>query len=163
MLVCCHLAGTFISPYNNLVLIPKDGRRKLGRQHSALGATCPSCRKKLGLADALDSVALLQKARKVAEETISFLSGKPVCAREESIVLDEVQRPVRLDRYLVSFRAHIVCKALGDVDAAIGYLEDAIKYDSENTDNPVEKLKELKAERGTGNKEHISKVVRWES
>jgi hypothetical protein len=117
--------------------------------------------KGLELADESDSIAFLQKARKVAEEMISFLSDKPVCAREEFLAFNTVQTPVRREKFLMSFRAHIVCKALGDVDAAIGYLEDAIKHDLEGSENPVEKLDELKAERGTGNNGSISKVVRW--
>jgi tetratricopeptide (TPR) repeat protein len=133
ILVLCHLAGTFG---------PKG----------------------LELTDQSDSVVWLQKARKVAEKMISFLSDKPVCARESFLMFRTVQLPVRREKFLMSFRAHIVCKALGDVDAAIEYLEDAIKYDSEsNPDNPVEKLNELKAERGTGNNGSISKVVRWQS
>ncbi|KAG9189726.1 hypothetical protein G6011_06594 [Alternaria panax] len=119
--------------------------------------------KRLELADASSNVTLLQKARKVAEETISLLSSKPVCAREESLALGEVQTPVRWDKFLLSFRTHVVCKALDDIDAAIGYLEDAIKYDFENTEKPVEKLNKLRAERGAGNEGLIPRVVRWES
>ncbi|CAN9147730.1 unnamed protein product, partial [Alternaria alternata] len=70
--------------------------------------------KGLEVADASDSVALLQEARKVAEEMISFLSDKPYCAQEESMTSDAVQIPVRKQKFLMSFKAHIVCKALGD-------------------------------------------------
>ena len=119
--------------------------------------------KGLEVADASDSVVLLQEARKVAEEMISFLSDKPFCAQEESMTSDAVQIPVRKQKFLMSFKAHIVCKALGDVDAAIGYLEDATKYYSESPENPVEKLHELRAERGTGNEGSVPRVVRWTS
>jgi hypothetical protein len=119
--------------------------------------------KGLELADASDGVALLQKARKVAEEMISLLSDKPTCVREESLNSDTIQTRVCRDKYLVSYRAHTVCRALGDVDAGMGYLEDAIKYAFGEPENPVEKLKELEAERGRDNREAGTRVVRWKS
>jgi hypothetical protein len=45
----------------------------------------------------------------------------------------------------------------------MGYLEDAIKYAFGDPENPVEKLKELEAERGTDNREAGTRVVRWKS
>ncbi|KAL1796330.1 hypothetical protein ACET3X_004870 [Alternaria dauci] len=105
---------------------------------------------RLGLADASDGVTFFREARKVAEEMINLLSSKPLFAREESVASEAVQKQVRKTKFLLSFKAHKVCKALGDVDAAISHLEDAIKYDCDNPENPVERLRELKAERGTG-------------
>jgi len=86
-----------------------------------------------------DSVALLQKARKDAEEMISFLSDKPMCAQEASLASKKMQLEVRKLKSLLSFRAHVVCKALGDIDAAIGYLEEAIKHDPNCAENPEDR------------------------
>jgi tetratricopeptide (TPR) repeat protein len=91
-----------------------------------------------------DSVVLLQKALKVIEETISFLSDKPMCAQETSLGSKRVQLPVRKHKSLLSFRAHVICKALGDIDAAIGYLEEAIKYDPNCSENPVDRPSRLR-------------------
>ncbi|KAI4607284.1 hypothetical protein J4E80_009678 [Alternaria sp. BMP 0032] len=86
-----------------------------------------------------DSVALLQKARKDAEEMISFLSDQPMCAQEASLASKKWQLEVGKLKSLLSFRAHVVCKALGDIDAAIGYLKEAIKHDPNCAENPEDR------------------------
>lgn len=86
-----------------------------------------------------DSVALLQKARKDAEEMISFLSDQPMCAQEASLTSKTWQLEVGKLKSLLSFRTHVVCKALGDIDAAIGYLKEAIKHDPNCAENPEDR------------------------
>ncbi|KAI4929479.1 uncharacterized protein J4E92_005143 [Alternaria infectoria] len=86
-----------------------------------------------------DSVALLQKARKEAEDAISFLSDQPMRAQEASLASKKWQLEVGKLKSLLSFRAHVVCKALGDMDAAIGYLEEAIKHDPNCAEDPEDR------------------------
>jgi len=90
-------------------------------------------------ASSSDSMALLQKARKDAEEMISFLSDQPMCAQEASLASKKWQLEVGKLKSLLSFRAHVVCKALGDIDAAIGYLKEAIKYDPNCAEDPEDR------------------------
>ena len=120
----CHRAGVFEPKGEGSTGLPRNERSIASPRTSA---------------SLSDSAALLQKARKVAEEMIIFLSNKPMCAQETSLASERVQLPVSKHKSLLSFRAHIVCKALGDIDAAIGYLEEAIKYDPNCAESPVDR------------------------
>jgi hypothetical protein len=65
----------------------------------------------------------LAEARQVAEETIVLLRTQPTRKSDDTDGKTDLQ--IRKCKTKLSHAAHKACKALRDLDAAIGYLEDA--------------------------------------
>jgi hypothetical protein len=65
----------------------------------------------------------LAEARQVAEETIALLRTQPTRKSDDTDGKTDLQ--IRKCKTKLSHAAHKACKALRDLDAAIGYLEDA--------------------------------------
>jgi hypothetical protein len=103
--------------------------------------------------------ARLEEARCVAESWIGFLKDKPTWANAGIGETEQAQTAVSNAKALMCFRAHIVCKGLGDVDAAIAYLREALMYEPE-TEN-VKRIEDLEAERASIVGENVSAFVGW--
>jgi hypothetical protein len=104
--------------------------------------------------------ARLKEARYVAESSIGFLKNKPTWANARIGETEQAQTAVSNAKALMCFRAHIVCKGLGDVDAAIAYLREAITYELETEEN-VKRIEDLEAVRASIVGENVSAFVRW--
>lgn len=104
----------------------------------------------------------LQEARTVAETGICFMRSLPTRNNDNIEKEEEVQN--RKIKAKLSFRAHLACKALGDVHAAIGYLQEAKKYEPESA---VMLDADMNALRVEGEKrpkyEGGNAIVLWES
>jgi len=92
--------------------------------------------------------ARLQEARAVAEMGIGFLRALPTRYSEE--MEEEEHIGVRKAKAKLSFRTHLACTGLGDVDAAIGYLQDAKRHESESAAMLDAKISALQEKDGEG-------------
>jgi hypothetical protein len=104
------------------------------------------------------------EVRRVAEEVIAFLRQMPEWGRPETAGLKQGVvglSALRKIKAKISFRAYLVCKGMGDVDAAVGYLKEALKYEPETSEKLLGKIEELKEE-GAGDGEGMQGVVKWE-
>jgi hypothetical protein len=104
----------------------------------------------------------LREAIAVAETGISFLRALPTQSKD---VIDLAgNKRCGKAKAKLSFRAHLACAGLGDVDAAIGYLEEAKRYEPQSAGSLDAKINALRdkggdALRGDGKRE----VMLWES
>ncbi|KAF1938097.1 hypothetical protein EJ02DRAFT_458179 [Clathrospora elynae] len=114
------------------------------------------------IASASGDAEKLAEARRVAEKTISFLSNKSVRACEQTAGVERVQTAVRKSKALMCFRAHMACKGLGDVHAAVGYLEEAKRFEPESSEKLLKRIEELKAEGPEIVGKGQSRVQKWE-
>lgn len=105
--------------------------------------------------------ARLQEARAVAEWGIRFLSARPTRSSDE--IENEEDIRIRKAKAKLSFRTHLACKGLGDVDAAIGYLQEAKRYEPETAVKLDEKTKALRIEGdNTPGYEGTKPVILWD-
>lgn len=84
------------------------------------------------------------KARELAEQTILFLRLRP--ASNSGALPEEANSRIRKSKAKMSLRAHLACKRLGDLAAAIGYLEEAKMYEPEKTSELDEEILALRSE-----------------
>jgi hypothetical protein len=68
----------------------------------------------------------------VAEETIVLLRTQPTRKSDDTDGKTDLQ--IRECKTKLSHAAHKACKALGDLDGAIEYLEDAKRYEPKRSD-----------------------------
>jgi hypothetical protein len=130
----------------------------LGVEHTtALWKATSSEEAATGFADSDRIVA----CRHVAEEMISFLSQHSPYGHEQTV--DETMtRAVQQWKSTLSYRAHLPCKALGDMDAALGYLEDTLKYDPSGLLTIITKeIEDLKTAGAKATGWKYDGVVRW--
>jgi hypothetical protein len=104
----------------------------------------------------------LQEALAVAETGIDFL--RQLWTRNTDLIDMAGNNRCGKAKAKLSFRAHLACTGLGDVNAAIGYLEEAKRYEPESAGSLNAKIDALRDEggeapEGDGRKE----VVLWES
>ncbi|KAH7359612.1 hypothetical protein BKA66DRAFT_472460 [Pyrenochaeta sp. MPI-SDFR-AT-0127] len=107
--------------------------------------------------------ANLMQARQIGEEIIRIQSNRPSFGSEEMFNDETAQVIVRKGKAVVCYRLHVVCRALGDLDAAVGYLRDAYMYEPENTEKFERKAKELIAEGARDTGDAREGVVSWET
>jgi len=131
----------------------------LGLEHTmALWSATSSEQAAAGFADSDRMVA----CRHVAEDMISFLSHRSPYGHEQTVDGRTITA-VQQWKSKLSYRAHLPCKALGDVDAALGYLEDALKFDPSNLSTIItEEIDNLKAAGARATGLNYDGVVRWE-
>ena len=128
--------------------------------NAALGLSATATR--LDLQTNTGNKEMLQEAIAMAETGISFLRELPT---QSTDVLDQPGKErCRKAKAKLSFRAHLACAGLGDVDAAVGYLEEAKRYEPETAGMLDAKINALRDEsgdspRGDGKRE----LVLWES
>ncbi|KAJ4303742.1 hypothetical protein N0V90_002643 [Kalmusia sp. IMI 367209] len=100
-------------------------------------------------------------ARAMAEEGIRFLGPLPEWGRPETAQAQQAMTALRKSKAKVSFRAHSACKGMGDLDAAVGYLREAMKFEPETSVILMERMDKLKGE-GVREEDVIERVVKWE-
>ncbi|KAL5436462.1 hypothetical protein PMIN06_010844 [Paraphaeosphaeria minitans] len=105
--------------------------------------------------------AAFVKARKAAGEAIRFLTARPEWGRPETEGSPRAMLFLRKSKAKLSFRAHAACKAMGDVDAAVQYLREALKYEPETSDILLRRIEGLKEE-GARDAEDVQGAVKWE-
>ena len=105
---------------------------------------------------------MLREAIAVAENGVGFLRALPT---QSTDVVDQAgNKRCRKAKAKLSFRAHLACAGLGDVDAAIGYLEEAKRYEPETADMLDAKMNALRDEGGDALRgDRRGEVVLWES
>jgi hypothetical protein len=113
------------------------------------------------IAIASGDVEILKEARSVAEQWIHFLKDKPTCAHASVGKMVQVETSVRKNKALMCFRVHSVCKGLGDVDAAVAYLVEAIMYEPESEGKLMRMIKALGDEQASIIEKNVSEVVVW--
>lgn len=101
------------------------------------------------------------RARNAAEDGIRRLNSVPKWGRPETAEDEMVLRAVRKIKAKVSFRAHGACKGMGDVNAALGYLKEAMRHEPETSEILLQKIEELKQE-GAKDNDNVEGLVRWE-
>ncbi|KAF2445936.1 hypothetical protein P171DRAFT_431311 [Karstenula rhodostoma CBS 690.94] len=104
--------------------------------------------------------AAFVEARRAAEDAIRFLSKKREWGMPETADLERAMIALRKSKAKISFRAHAACKGMGDVDAAVGYLREALKYEPETSEMLSRRIEGLKEE-GARDEEDQG-VVEWE-
>ncbi|KAL5392861.1 hypothetical protein DPSP01_000556 [Paraphaeosphaeria sporulosa] len=104
--------------------------------------------------------AVFVEARKAAEEAIRFLTARPEWGRPRTAELPRALLLVRKSKAKLSFRTHAACKGMGDVDAAVGYLREALKYEPETSDMLLRRIEGLKEE-GARDAEDAQGVLKW--
>lgn len=104
---------------------------------------------------------MLREAIAMAETGISFLRELPT---QSTDVMDQPGKErCRKAKAKLSFRAHLACAGLGNVDAAIGYLEEAKRYEPETAGMLDAKIDALRDEGGDGLRgDGKREVVLWE-
>lgn len=107
-----------------------------------------------------DGGEALAEAWGVGEEAVQSLSGRKWWAKEETARDEQAKKVVRKRKAKLSFRLHLVCKALGDLDTAVGYLREAMLYEPETGAKLRASIGELEAQ-GAGDEDDV--VVKWSS
>jgi tetratricopeptide (TPR) repeat protein len=103
----------------------------------------------------------LEKARELAEQGITFLSARFQYA-DQAVQNDEkLKKYLRKQKAKLCFRLHVVCKSIGDLGAARGYLEEALKYEPESERMLRKKMDELELEASGSLGDAKLPVVRW--
>jgi hypothetical protein len=102
-----------------------------------------------------------KEARSVAEQWIGLLRDKPTWAHTRIGEMENVKKSIRKHKALMCFRVHNVCKGLGDVDAVIAYLVDAIMYEPESEEKLVKRIEELEGEQASIVEGNVSAAVAW--
>jgi hypothetical protein len=113
------------------------------------------------VAVASGDVGKFKEARSVAEQWILILKDKPTWAHARVGEMENVRKSVRKHKALMCFRVHNVCKGLGDVDAAIAYLVDAVMYEPESEEKLVKRIEELEGEQASIVEGNMSAAVAW--
>lgn len=101
------------------------------------------------------------KARQAAEDAIQLLASRPEWGRPETAEAAQVLTALRRSKAKISFKANVACKGMGDVDAAVGYLKEAMKYEPETSAKLLEDIQVLMME-GAKDEEGLPGVVKWE-
>ncbi|KAL1597248.1 hypothetical protein SLS60_008832 [Paraconiothyrium brasiliense] len=138
---------------------PFDGIHQLWLMHSDLYAN--HVQLMLNAAAGTPSNEASANARTAAEQAIEFLGPRPRWGRPETARTERALTAVRKSKAELSLIAHKACKGMGDVDAAMGYLREALKYEPEASEMLLEQITQLKDE-GAGYGENIQGVIKWE-
>ncbi|KAJ4346518.1 uncharacterized protein N0V89_010449 [Didymosphaeria variabile] len=99
-------------------------------------------------------------ARRAAEQAIEFLGPRPGWGTPKTAGVVRALTALRKSKANISVIAHKACKGMGDVDAAVGYLREALKYEPETSEMLLKQIEELKEE-GAGDGEDIQGVIKW--
>jgi hypothetical protein len=111
--------------------------------------------------DAKEPNELFVQARNAAENAIRYLNPVPEWGRPETSKQELALRALRKNKAKISFRAHGACKGMGDVNAAVGYLKEAMRHEPETRKLLLERIEELKQE-GAQDNEGLEGIVKWE-
>jgi hypothetical protein len=103
----------------------------------------------------------LKKARELAEEGITFLSARLQYPDQTVKGNESMKKFLRKQKAKLCFRLHLVCRGTGDLGAAWGYLEEAMKYEPESEEMLKTKMDELNLEGSGDVGEAKLPVVRW--
>jgi hypothetical protein len=103
----------------------------------------------------------LKKARELAENGITFLSSRLQYPDQTVKGNESMEKSLRKQKAKLCFRLHLVCRGTGDLGAAWGYLEEAMKYEPESEGMLRTKMDELKLEASGDVGEAKLPVVRW--
>lgn len=104
---------------------------------------------------------LYARAREAAEDAIRHLNMLPSWGRPETTEKDPALLLIRTSKAKISYRAHAACKGMGDIDAAVGYLKEALRHEPETSEKLLRSIEELKQE-GASDTERVDDVVEWE-
>ena len=123
----------------------------------ATGAPVPT----IPTGDANHPDELFVRAREAAQDAIKTLNDLPSWGRPETTEKDRALLLIRKNKAKVSFRAHAACKGMGDINAAVGYLKEALRHEPETSEKLLQRIEALKQE-GAVEMERVDGVVEWE-
>jgi hypothetical protein len=103
----------------------------------------------------------LKKVRELAEGGITFLSTRLQYPGQAVKGNESMEKSLREQKAKLCFRLQLVCRSTGDLGAAWGYLEEAMKYEPESEGMLRTKMDELKQEASGDVGEAKLPVVRW--
>jgi hypothetical protein len=105
---------------------------------------------------------MLQDAIAVTETGIGFL--RALLTQSTDVMGLKEEKRFREVKARLSFRAHVACAGLGDVDKAIGFLEEAKRCESQSAGLFDAKIDALRDESGEASRcDGKREVMLWES
>lgn len=107
-----------------------------------------------------ERIAAFVEARKAAEEAIKYMSARPEWGRPATANMELAMSALRHYKGQLSSQTHRACKGMGDLDAAMGYLREVLKYEPEMSEKLLEEIEDLRKE-GAKDDEEIQGIVRW--
>jgi hypothetical protein len=106
----------------------------------------------------------MAEARRVSEELITLLSRSSPYGHEQTQENEGAKLKIRKTKAHISFRAHLACRGLACLNDAVGYLEEAMKYEPETSEKLLKLIEELRAKGAAPRGEVVDTgVVNWES